>query len=297
MTSYLFGGDDIHPTVLHWKHGTLKQGPDDLAEEQPLEIRVRGRSLSVTMRSPGRDEELASGLLFTEGLIRQRQDIRRIVPCERNEDGNRVHVQLAPEVTINWDAIARYGLASASCGLCGKADLDSICQALIRIESPFRIDAATLEGLPSSMRKAQTDFRRTGGMHAAAVFDANGELLVLREDVGRHNAVDKVIGHALQRGLLPLDQHLMLVSGRSSFEIMQKAMMARIPLVAAVSAPSSLAVGLAQATGQTLVGFLREQRMNIYTHPDRIRFGGTSNRLRSAGRPAAWPNAHDKEHD
>src|SRR5215212_2390360 len=232
---------------------------DALAEEEPLEIRVRGRAISVTMRTPGHDDELAAGFLLTEGLIRDRSNVLRIEPCGRNDDGNLLNVLLAPEVFVDFDRLTRHVFASSSCGLCGKATIDAIRalfpptgtgQLTVPVvgadsqaagvdtgadASQVCINAATLASLPEKMLAVQATFARTGGLHAAALFDLAGNLLVLREDVGRHNAVDKVLGHALLGSHsgggtgpgalgLPLDRHVLLVSGRSSFEIMQKAL-------------------------------------------------------------------------
>jgi FdhD protein len=260
------------PTVLRYDDGELHCDPDELAREEPLEIRVRGRPVSVTMRTPGHDEELAAGFLLTEGLIRSREDVLRIEPCGRNEEGNLLNVVLAPQVSVDFERLTRHVFASSSCGLCGKATIEAVRMTFPRVESNVTIDAATLGRLPEVMRKAQSGFDRTGGVHAAALFTLDGRLVAVREDVGRHNAVDKVLGHALLAGLLPLARHVLLVSGRSSFEIMQKALAGRLPVVAAVSAPSSLAVEFAQESGQTLVGFLRPRRMNVYSHSERIHF-------------------------
>jgi FdhD protein len=261
-------------SILRYEDGRVERVDDELADEQPLEVRVRGRPVSVTMRTPGQDAELAAGFLLTEGLVRQSQDITRIEACDRNEAGNVINVRLAPEVHVDFDRLTRHVFASSSCGLCGKATIDAV-RALfppIQTDSPVTIEAATLMRLPSLMRRRQTTFDRTGGLHAAALFDERGKMIVIREDVGRHNAVDKVIGHALLRDLLPLDRCVLLVSGRSSFEIMQKALAGRVPVVAAVSAPSSLAVQFAEESEQTLVGFLREGRLNVYSRAERIRF-------------------------
>jgi len=258
--------------IRRWDGESIHDADDDLAEEEPLEIRVRGRAVSVTMRTPGHDDELAAGFLLTEGIIRAPQDILRIEHCDRNESGNVLNVQLAAEIPVDFERLTRHVFASSSCGLCGKATIDSIRAQFPPIHSDLRIDAELLASLPHKMRAAQETFNRTGGLHAAALFDANGKLIVLREDVGRHNAVDKVVGHSLLQGSFPPDRHILLVSGRSSFEIMQKALAARLPIVAAVSAPSSLAATFAQDGGQTLIGFLRDRRMNIYANPRRVGF-------------------------
>lgn len=263
---------EIRP-ILRWQTGAAtEQSDDELAHEEPLEIRVRGRAVSVTMRTPGHDEELAAGFLATEGMIHRREDVLRIEPCGRNEDGNLVNVLLAPELVVDFDKLTRHVFASSSCGLCGKATIDAVRGQFPPITSDLVIDAATLLALPEKMRQTQSTFDRTGGLHAAAIFSSSGELIVLREDVGRHNALDKVIGHGLLNGLLPYDKHILLVSGRTSFEIIQKALAARVPVIAAVSAPSSLAVDFARESGQTLIGFLRGERMNIYAGEQRIHF-------------------------
>ena len=247
---------------------------DELAAEEPLEIRVDTRPVVVTMRTPGHDAELAAGFLVTEGLIRHRSDVHRVTPHPRNRAGNVLEIFLAPGVSVDFSRLTRHVYASSSCGLCGKASIEAVHQQFPKARSRVRFRASTLLRLPEELRRRQDTFDRTGGLHAAAVFDAAGRLVVLREDVGRHNAVDKVIGHGILNGLLPFDRHALLVSGRASFEILQKALAARIPVVAAVSAPSSLAVEFARRSGQTLVGFLRRDRMNVYTHADRVRFEG-----------------------
>jgi FdhD protein len=258
--------------ILKFDAGQVRRESDELAVEEPLEIRVRGRAISVTMRTPGHDDELAAGFLLSEGLIHRAADVLRIEPCGKNEEGNLLNVLLAPEVHVDFEKLTRHVFASSSCGLCGKATIESVRGTFPAIQSDLQIDAKLLLNLPAAMRQAQSTFDRTGGLHAAALFDETGKLVVLREDVGRHNAVDKVLGHALLHGSFPLDRHILLVSGRSSFEIMQKALAGRVSIVAAVSAPSSLAVEFAEENGQTLVGFLRDPRMNVYTHPRRVRF-------------------------
>lgn len=262
---------EIRP-IIRWRtNSSAESGDDELAHEEPLEIRVRGRAISVTMRTPGHDDELAAGFLATEGMIQRREDVLRIEPCGRNEDGNLVNVQLAPDVVVDFDKLTRHVFASSSCGLCGKATIDAVRGQFPPITSDLLVDAAMLLSLPDKMRRTQSTFDRTGGLHAAAIFSATGDLVVLREDVGRHNALDKVIGYGLLNGLLPYKNHILLVSGRTSFEIIQKALAARVPLIAAVSAPSSLAVDFARESAQTLVGFLRDERMNVYAGAQRIR--------------------------
>ncbi|HSI33640.1 MAG: formate dehydrogenase accessory sulfurtransferase FdhD [Phycisphaerae bacterium] len=259
--------------VTRWEASSDPIDADDLlATEEPLEIRVRGRGISVTMRTPGHDDELAAGFLAGEGLVRRPADVLRVTPCARNEAGNVVDVLLAPDVAVDLAALTRHVFASSSCGLCGRATVDAIRTRLPPVTADWTIPASTIAALPAVMRDLQATFDRTGGLHAAALFDTAGQLVVLREDVGRHNAVDKVIGHRLLAGAWPLDRHVLLVSGRTSFEIVQKALAAGIPLVAGVSAPTSLAADFARESGQTLIGFLREGRMNVYSHPRRLRF-------------------------
>jgi FdhD protein len=258
--------------ILRWDGEHAVEQPDELAEEEPLEIRVRGRAISVTMRTPGHDNELAVGFLMTEGIIRAPGDVLRVEPCGRNDDGNLLNVVLAPHVPVDFERLTRHVFASSSCGLCGKATIDAVRSQFPPVTSDLAIDPEIIAQLPEKMRAWQSTFDRTGGLHAAALFDSSGKLIVLREDVGRHNAVDKVIGHCLFSGQFPPDRHILLVSGRSSFEIMQKALAARIPVVAAVSAPSRLAADFALESGQTLIGFLRGRRMNVYANPHRIMF-------------------------
>lgn len=261
--------------IQRWDGKDLVQADDELTQEEPLEIRVRGRAISVTMRTPGHDDELAVGFLLSEGIIHRRSDVLAVEPCGRNEDGNLINVRLAPEVPVDFDRLTRHVFASSSCGLCGKATIDAVCSTFPAIDTSDgpQIDASLLPRLMEQMRQTQATFDRTGGLHAAGLFDmATGDLLIVREDVGRHNAVDKVVGCALLDDRLPRNGLGLLISGRASFEIMQKALAARIPLIAAVSAPSNLAASFAEEAGQTLVGFLRGSRMNVYTHPSRIRF-------------------------
>ncbi len=247
---------------------------DDLvAREEPLEIRVRGRGIAVTMRTPGHDDELAAGFLLAEGLIRERREIVDIAHCTQGEAahlGNTLNVFVAPSVEVDFDQLTRHVFASSSCGLCGKATIEAVQQHFAPVESKVTVTAETLAALPGKLRAAQATFEETGGLHAAAIFTRRGKLIVLREDVGRHNAVDKVLGYGLLHHLLPFDQHVLLVSGRASFEILQKALAARVAVIAAVSAPSSLAVEFARESGQTLVGFLRGGKMNVYSRPERI---------------------------
>jgi FdhD protein len=265
--------DTKDTSLWRWQQGGSPVAvADQVADEEPLEIRVQGRPLSVTMRTPGNDEELATGFLLSEGLIRGSEDVRSTAPFTAGDRCNVIDVQLADGVAVDFDRLTRHVFASSSCGLCGKVTIDAVQQQFPPVSTDMTVAADTLVSLPKQAREAQTVFDRTGGLHAAAIFDAAGALVVLREDVGRHNAVDKAIGWGLLKGLLPFDRHILLVSGRSSFEIMQKALAARIPVVAAVSAPSSLAVRFAESSRQTLVGFLRRPRMNVYAGRERIRF-------------------------
>jgi FdhD protein len=263
--------DSARRVILKWQKGSApEEQTDDLAAEEPLEIQVAQRPVAVTMRTPGHDAELAAGFLLTEGIIGGSEDVLHARPLMRKDGCNVVNVALADGMQVDFDRLARHTFASSSCGLCGKASIDAVHQHFPRIESDLRVDAGLLATLPD--RLAQPVFERTGGLHAAAIFDLEGNTVVLREDVGRHNAVDKAVGYGLLRRSLPFDRHILLVSGRASFEILQKALAARIAIIAAVSAPSTLAVEFAEESGQTLIGFLRGERMNIYTHSSRIRF-------------------------
>ena len=270
--------------VLRWSGGTAPaRRRDELAAEEPLEIRVDTRPVSITMRTPGRDEELAAGFLLTEGLVKRREDILEIKPYPHNRENNVLNVFLSTDVKVNFAQLTRHVFASSSCGLCGKATIEAVHQHFKPVRSKLAVEPELVLSLPLRMRERQETFERTGGLHAAAVFDLKANLVALREDVGRHNAVDKVIGHGLLQTKLPFDEHILMVSGRASFEIMQKALAARIPIVCAVSAPSSLAVEFARASGQTLVGFLRGQSFNVYSHPQRVLNPGV--RKARKGRP------------
>lgn len=257
--------------------GNLTTRPDTLVTEEPLEIRVGGRALSVTMRTPGNDFDLAAGFLVSEGVVHRGSDIAAIRYCAgATEDGantyNVLDVALADGVAPPDPSVERNVYTTSSCGLCGKASLDAV-RTTARWDvsgDPVRFDLGTITALPEELRAAQRVFDRTGGLHASGLFDGNGQLLCLREDVGRHNAVDKVVGWALREQELPLSGTALMVSGRASFELVQKAVMAGIPALAAVSAPSSLAVDLAEETGLTLVGFLRGTSMNLYTATHRL---------------------------
>ncbi|MEW6159398.1 MAG: formate dehydrogenase accessory sulfurtransferase FdhD [Verrucomicrobiota bacterium] len=261
-------------TIWKWNRDARpRRCADLLAREEPLEIRVRGQSVAVTMRTPGHDAELAAGFLVAEGVVKKRSDVVEIAPCgQATEPDNTWNVYVAAGLELDLDALTRHVFASSSCGLCGKASIESVHLHFPPIDETLTVPVETVLSLPGQLRQAQEAFERTGGLHAAGLFSAAGERVVVREDVGRHNAVDKVIGHAFLSGSFPCPRSILMVSGRASFEIMQKALAARIPLVAAVSAPSSLAVEFARESGQTLIGFLREGAMNIYAHPSRILF-------------------------
>ncbi|XUL92339.1 formate dehydrogenase accessory sulfurtransferase FdhD [Streptomyces galilaeus] len=264
--------------VIRIRDGAVSSRPDTLVAEEPLEIRLNGKPLAITMRTPGDDFALAAGFLVSEGVLANAYDLRNIVYCAgATVDGtntyNVVDVRTAPDVVIPDITLERNVYTTSSCGLCGKASLDAVRTTTrwpIADTPPVRVEPALLASLPDRLRAAQRVFDRTGGLHAAALFSEEGELLDVREDVGRHNAVDKLVGRALQNGDLPLSRVILLVSGRASFELAQKAVMAGIPVLAAVSAPSSLAVDLAAETGLTLVGFLRGSNMNVYAGEDRI---------------------------
>ena len=260
------------PQVLRWSGGKAIRCRDDLAIEEPLEIRLDTQPVTVTMRTPGHDKELAAGFLLSEAIVKCREDIRALQPYARNRDGNVLDVFLNPSAQFDPKRLTRHFFASSSCGLCGKATADAVRQHFPPVRARFSVPAELLLTLPAQMRAAQTAFERTGGIHAAAVFTRRGELLVVREDIGRHNAVDKVIGYGLLKGRLPFSRHILLVSGRASFEILQKALAARFAVVCSVSAPSNLAVEFARASGQTLVGFLRDRSLNVYTGRARVCF-------------------------
>ncbi|MGE2835067.1 formate dehydrogenase accessory sulfurtransferase FdhD [Mycobacterium sp. SMC-4] len=267
--------------IHHVTADTAVARPETLVVEEPLEIRVNGAPITVTMRTPGSDVELAQGFLLTEGVVGRREDIASVRYCRGAvEDGsglsqntyNVLDVTLAPGVPPPAVDPTRNFYTTSSCGVCGKASLDAV--ELISRHSPgddpATVTVETLAALPDKLRKAQKVFAATGGLHGAALFTSDGTTLVVREDIGRHNAVDKVIGWALEQGRIPLAGAVLLVSGRASFELTQKAVMAGIPILAAVSAPSSLAVDLAAQSGLTLVAFLRGESMNVYTRADRV---------------------------
>lgn len=274
-------GSRTPATVQVVTGGQVRTRPDYLATEEPLEIRLHTaaapQTLAVTMRTPGHDFELAAGFLYGEGVVSRRESIRSIGYCtdpgvDAEQRYNIVTVELDPRLDPDLEPLERHFYTTSACGVCGKASLEALeirgCTAL---PPGPQVEAGVLSGLPESLRRAQGIFQSTGGLHAAALFDARGGLLTLREDVGRHNALDKVVGWALLREELPLAACIVMVSGRASFEIMQKSLRAGAPIVCAVSAPSSLAVDVARRFGMTLVGFLRGRQFNVYAGAERVR--------------------------
>jgi FdhD protein len=263
--------------ILHVDDGVAVERPDTLAVEEPLEIRIAGRAIAVTMRTPGDDFDLVAGFAFTEGLITDPEHLVGLRYCAGADDTGRntynvIDLVMSDDAPPIDDGAARNFYTTSSCGVCGKASIDAVT-----VRSRFDLHAdtvavtpAVLASLPDKLRDAQKVFERTGGLHAAGLFSPDAELLALREDVGRHNAVDKVIGWALREKRLPLTATVLMVSGRASFELVQKAYVAGIPVLAAVSAPSSLAAEFAASVGMTLVGFLRGTSMNVYAGADRI---------------------------
>jgi FdhD protein len=252
--------------VREWEDGSVRSVDDSLAAEEPLEIRIGNTPLTVTMRTPGHDLELAAGFLLTEGIIESGDQIAGIRhwPSENAAKTNVVEVELKDR-SFDSERLQRNFFAASSCGICGKASINAIrLRGLRPLDRAFRIDPELLCQLPELLRSEQAVFSLTGGLHAAALFDAEGHLMAVREDIGRHNAVDKIVGWSLLQGHLPLDRHVLLISGRGGFEIAQKALAAGIPILASVSAPSSLAVKLARELGLTLVGFLRGRRFVVY---------------------------------
>jgi FdhD protein len=256
--------------------GRIESRPDQLATEEPLEIRLlwggESRTVAVTMRTPGADPELSLGFLYGEGILAGAEHVVRVGPCAtESECANVIEVELGGGPEPDWKSLERHFFTTSACGVCGKAGLQNLA---VRVrtaipEGPV-ITAERIAGLPDALRRGQGVFDATGGLHAAGLFDAEGRLLAVREDVGRHNALDKLVGWALLEGRLPLGGHLVMVSGRSSFEILQKCLMAGVPVVCSVSAPSSLAVDLAQEFGVTLIGFLRGDRFNVYSGIERL---------------------------
>lgn len=260
--------------IQRWSKSSKRTLPDQVAVEEPLEIRVNGKNVSITMRTPGDDKELATGFLWTEGILRSPRDIAEIVGCENPKsdlDENIINVFLKRGSYFDSSKLTRHFYTSSSCGVCGKASMDAVRGNFKPIRSRLMISRKILQALPEKLRVHQETFEKTGGLHASGLFDTKGNLVALREDVGRHNALDKVVGWGFLNKKLPFKDHCLLVSGRVSFEIMQKALAAGIPMVAAVGAPSSLAVSMAKENGQTLVGFLKKKAMNVYSGSHRIR--------------------------
>lgn len=262
---------EVAPNQIRWIS-------DELATEEPLELRLvagnEHRTIAVTLRTPGNDFELAAGFLFGEGVIQRRSEIKRIAYCvEEGQEQlyNIVSVELRSQALPRLPTLERHFFTTSACGLCGKASIESLsARGLSPVSGDSTVSAKVLRELPEKLRKAQQLFDLTGGLHAAALFDLEGNLIALREDIGRHNAMDKLVGWALLEGKLPLAQCIVVVSGRASFELVQKALAAGIPIFASVSAPSNLAVDLAASFGMTLAGFLRGERFNVYAHPERI---------------------------
>lgn len=265
-------------TIRRWSGETLSETEDLLAVEEPMELRlVSGsgehrteKSISVTMRTPGHDEELATGFLFTEGLIHSAEQLAGVAVAPH--DPNIVVATLKPDIQPRLNQLERHFYTTSSCGVCGKSSIDAVktVSSFAAKNSAIRVSREVLTLLPEQLRESQHLFGQTGGLHACALFDPEGGLLLLREDVGRHNALDKLIGAGLREGLIPMSDHVLLLSGRASFELVQKAAMAGIGFIAAVGAPSSLAVDLARDNGITLAGFLRNGRFNIYCGAERI---------------------------
>lgn len=273
----------VAPVIIQKISGhNLVEVPDLLAVEEPLEIRLgfgstndrQQQAVSVTMRTPGHDEELAMGFLFSESIIQHPADITSCRHCvqDSQKEGNVLRVELHPDVVIDWTRLARNTVTSSSCGLCGKATIDAV---MAHTPGPiannsFSIDPDMLHALPERIRQTQKAFAHTGGIHAAALFDATGKLLLVREDIGRHNALDKLIGAAFWQNWLPLSGYGIFLSGRIGVELVQKSWRAGVPLLAAVGAPSSLAVQMAKEAHMTLAGFVRDNRFNLYSQPERI---------------------------
>ncbi len=271
-------GNKTKATVWVVENGKVRSRLDQLATEEPLEIRLVSpqKTVAVTMRTPGADFELAAGFLYSEGVVSSREDIDRISYCvDADVDGeqryNIVNVALREGLSVDLQPLERHFFTTSACGVCGKASLEALrSREYPVIPNGPEVSAAVIYSLPDQLRSAQRVFSTTGGLHAAGLFDAQGTLLSVREDVGRHNALDKLVGSAILSDELPLNNRIVMVSGRSSFEILQKCLAAGVPIVCAVSAPSSLAVALAREFGITLVGFLRGERFNIYAGKERL---------------------------
>lgn len=269
--------------IVHFSASRYDEKLDQVAVEEPLEIRVvsgpaekrRGKSLSITMRTPGHDEELALGFLFTEGILNDFKQVQKVEfggpVAQGQSQPNTIFVELSYDSEFDVRKLQRHFYTTSSCGVCGKASLDALKQQeLFPVTSALTVSPDVVAGLPETLRQHQDSFLKTGGIHAAGLFDRQGNLIQLREDVGRHNALDKLIGARMRSGQLPASDAVLLVSGRASFELLQKTLTAGIPIFVAVGAPSSLAVDLAEEFQVTLVGFASARRFNIYTHPGRI---------------------------
>ncbi len=273
-------GSKTKTTVWVVENGKVRSQSDQLATEEPLEIRLVSpqKTIAVTMRTPGADFELAAGFLYGEGVVKNREDIARISYCVDPEvDGeqrfNIVNVALREGLSVDLQPLERHFFTTSACGVCGKASLEALrLRGCPVIPEGTEVPVEVIYSLPEQLRKAQRVFSSTGGLHAAALFDLQGQLLSVQEDVGRHNALDKLVGSAVLSNHLPFNNHIVMVSGRSSFEILQKCLAAGVPIICAVSAPSSLAVALAREFGITLVGFLRGERFNVYAGRERLRF-------------------------
>ncbi|MCF6312233.1 MAG: formate dehydrogenase accessory sulfurtransferase FdhD [Verrucomicrobiales bacterium] len=271
IQQWITAADQAQPALI-----SHHNKPDLLATEEPVELRVEGKSIAVLMRTPGHDRELAAGFLLSENVIQQSDDIFEISLCSNDEqqkqtDGQVIDVLLKKGLTPPLEELSRHVFTSSSCGICGKTSIDSVFQSFPPLTpDQMRVASDTLLSLPKQLQRQQANFQSTGGAHASALFTTDGRLQSIREDVGRHNALDKITGNALLNQSLPLSNTILLLSGRISFELMQKSLAAGIPFVAGISAPSSLAVKFARASGQTLVGFLRDQSFNVYSNPQRI---------------------------
>ena len=267
----MIAGESRPASVLRYEAGkSTFERLDHIAAEEPLEIRIEGQSVAVVMRTPGHDRELAAGFLLTENLIRASADIFDITQCGNSGTDQVINVTLKNPQAFDPAKLTRNVFSSSSCGVCSKATIEAVRQSFPRIDDDCRIKAETLLQLPKFLRERQETFNQTGGLHACGLFDLQGNLQAVREDVGRHNALDKLIGWALLNDLLPLREHGLFLSGRVSFEMMQKSLAAGIPIVAAISAPTTLAVDFARESNQTLVGFLRGETMNIYAGAERV---------------------------
>jgi FdhD protein len=277
--------------VHRYENGALTRTRDAVAVEEPLEIRIGGRSVAVTMRTPGHDFELAAGFLCTEGIVRDPHDIETITYCvDEAQEYNVLSVDLRPWVKLDLDALTRNFYTTSSCGICGKASIDAVRVRIPEMQpDTLKVPPSLIGSIPAKVKGRQTAFDRTGGVHAAWLCTSDGSLITVREDVGRHNTVDKVIGEQFTAGKLPLRDRLLMLSGRAGFELVQKAAVAGIPIVIAIGAPTSLAIQLAEEAGITLIGFARATTFNVYTHPARIeasqspdRKGGPRSRMSSS---------------